>query len=87
MDEIARISGADFGCTYVGLAQLGGFAGGTGGIGTTVGIIIDGTSVTAGAMAVVAIGLTTAAVAGYNVGTAISRAAGNCSRDDKDGGS
>lgn len=72
---------------FVGLTQLGGVIGGNAGIGTTVGYLMDGTSATAGAMAIVAIAVTTAAVVGYNVGTAISHAAGNCSKDDKSGGS
>lgn len=85
-DEVMAISGGSFGCDFVTLDGYADIAGASAGVGTTLGMLATGNVMGGAVGAAFATTAATAAVAGYQVGTAISNAAGFCSKD-KSGGS
>ena len=87
-EEVALVSGAgQFGCEFVGIKDIGAFAGGTGALGSTFGAMMTGASAGAAAWGIIAGAVTTSALVGYNLGTAISHGLGNCSGSSSKGGS
>jgi hypothetical protein len=84
--ELAAIAGGLFGCDFVTMGEYADIAGSSAGIGTTLGMLITGNVMGGAVGAGLATATATVAVAGYQVGTAISNVVGFCGKD-KSGGS
>ena len=84
--ELAAVAGGQFGCDFVTMGEYADIAGSSAGIGTTLGMLATGNVMGGAVGAGLATATATVAVAGYQVGTAISNLAGFCSKD-KSGGS